>query len=185
MSQVKDFVPRLLGKLFVAFAVRRWGQQGSIMGGQSQSPMYGNSWTLGGYVVAVLATHIGARLFGKFISSAGFKQGGWDLILTKLVWTEGFARSPWLQQTFGQAEGQVQVGPDGQSWILQGGQWNAMQGIVESSPLDGIVESSPLDGAGSAYGHLLPADTPADVAAAAAYQGAGFTSPYDAAYATR
>lgn len=186
MAQVKSWLPAMVGKLFVAFAVRRWGQQGSMFGTQATSPMAGTSWTMGGYVVAILATMLGAKLFGRWISASEFKRGAWDLILTKLVWTEGFSRSPWMQQTFGQAEGQVTVDGSGQTWIFQGGRWQAMQGLVEQSPLDGLVEQSPLDGAaGYGYGHLLPADTPAKEARHAAYQGSGYSNPYDAAYSYR
>ena len=91
--------------------------------------MAGTSWTPGAYVVAVIAAIAGSRLAGRWIDSRKFSEGAWDLILTKLIWTEGIARSPWLQTSFGQAEGQVTMDENGQTWIYQGGAWQSMQGL--------------------------------------------------------
>jgi len=194
MSEVNRFLPRLLGKLFVAFLVKRWGGQGSLMSPTAmQSPTLGGSWTMGQYVLAAVGAHLGAKVFGRFINAEQFKQGAYDLILTKLVWTEGLSRSPWLQATFGAAEGEVKYNEQtGQMEIFQGGRWQMMQGyddmsgsdLVTASPLDGeLVAASPLDGSASyGYGHLLPANADAATVRAGMYTGSGYVSPYHAAY---
>lgn len=189
-GELSGFVPRLAGKLFVAWAVQRFGQQGgaSLIGQTGYtSPTAGGSWNSTQYVVAVLAAAVGSRLFGRWVSAAEFKRGAMDLILTKLVWTEGIARSAWAQQTFGNvAEGTISRDNQGQTWIFSAGRWQAMQGLVEASPLDGygdLVEASPLDGAaGYGYGHLLPAGVSHKTATIGRYSRSGYTSPYHAVY---
>lgn len=185
-----DFLPRLAGKLVVAWVIRRYGAQGQLFGGAVRnSPMAGGSWTLGQYVLAYLAAHFGAKVFGRVLDGTKFREGAMDLIMTKFVWTEGFSRSTWAQQQFGAP--QVAYSPgSGQSWVAQGGQWSAMQGtgmgdaLVSESPLDGLVESSPLDGAGGGgYGHLVAQDTLSPTAAKnARYTGSAYSNPYNAAY---
>ncbi len=163
MGEVNKWLPAFAGKLFVAFAVRRIGALGGqqlLGGGPVISPTAGTSWGFGQYIVAGLATHFGSKLFKSVLDPSGFRRGGYDLILTKLVWTEGIARSPWAAEAFGN------YGPrysprTGQTWLsTPGGGSVAMQGeLVEASPLDGeLVEASPLDGSpvSASYG---PGDT--------------------------
>ena len=130
------------------------------------------------YVVAAIAVWIGSKTIGRFMrDEAGFRRGGVDLILTKLVWTEGIARSQWAKSTFGNYPS-VRYDPGtGQTWLNQGGQWAAMQGgeLVDASPLDG--------GRTHAYGQLMPSTTPEKEAERARWSGSGYTSAYNAAYA--
>lgn len=157
MGEVNKWLPAFAGKLFVAFAVRKVGTLGGgqLMGGAPIiSPTAGQSWGLGQYVVAALATHFGSRLFKRVLNPSEFRRGGYDLILTKLVWTEGIARSDWAKAQFGN------LGPSyspatGQTWLsTPSGRSVAMQGeLVAASPLDGeLVEASPLDNTHSASG---------------------------------
>lgn len=152
-------MPFFAGKLFTAFVVRKWGALGGgagqlLGGGPVQSWTAGQSWTMGQYILAGLAAHFGAKLFGrsKMLNASAFRKGGFDLIFTKLMWTEGIARSEWAKQQFGNA-GNVAYSPGtGQTWLSQGGQSVAMQGgvLVEASPLDGeLVTATPLDGMAS------------------------------------
>jgi len=183
-KEFSDFLPRLAGKLVVAWVVRRYGSTGQLFGGGPvNSQTAGQSWTFGQYILAVLAAHFGSKVFGRVISGEKFREGAIDLILTKFVWTEGIARSDWAKTQFGSP--QIRYSPrSGQSWLAQGGQWSAMQGLVEASPLDGLVEASPLDGnAGrGGYGHLMPASTPPAVADRARWSGSGYTSKFNAVY---
>jgi len=197
-SDFRDAIPRFLGKLWVAWAVRRWGAQfgtGGMFGQAHVSPTAGESWTFGQYALGYIAANFGARMFARMlhIDAAKFRQGGLDLVFTKLFWTEGIARSQWAQTQFGtphyghqmlgQAEGDVREGPNGQLWMMQNGQWIALQGahggqLVTASKLDGqLVAASRLDGVGS-YGHALPQDTPSDFATMAAYSRTGSANPY-------
>lgn len=184
-GEVRKFFPSLAGKLAVAWAVRRWGGDGSIMGDMRLSPTAGESWSMGQYLVAGIVAQYGGKLFGRFLNAAEFRRGAWDLILTKLIWTEGISRSDWAKQQFGTAESAIAYDPTvGQSYINQGGSYNAMQGLVGKSALDGLVESSPLDGPTSyGYGHFLPAGTDAATASAGKYHGTGYASKYHAAFA--
>jgi hypothetical protein len=153
------------------------------------SPQLGTSWTLWQYGASIVALNLASSFVGRFVNAAEFRRGGMDLVLTKLVWTEGIARMPRLQQAFG-SDGQIQIDAQGQAWIQQGGRWTAMQGyqgygdsLVQSSALDGVVERSALDGdTDYSYGHLLPAGTSVEQATQAAYTGSGYTSPYHAAF---
>ncbi|TPV95536.1 MAG: hypothetical protein B7733_09425 [Myxococcales bacterium FL481] len=169
--------------------MRRWGSLGGVGGqllggGPVQSWTAGTSLTFGQYILGALAVHFGSKIFGKFLNAEEFRRGGYDLLLTKLVWTEGIARSDWARSQFGNVG--VRYSPDtGQTWLSQGGQWAAMQGeLVEASPLDGeLVEASPLDGSPThAYGRLMPSTTPDREANMGRYLGAGFTNRYNAAY---
>lgn len=182
-SEVKSFMPRLAGKLAVAWAVRRWGGPGSIFGDMRASPTAGESWSMGQYLVAGLVAQYGPKLLGKFVNPTEFRRGAWDLILTKLIWTEGISRSPWAQQQFGTTDSAIAFDPGvGQMYLNQGGQWSAMQGLVESSALDGLVEASPMDGTTSGYGHLLPTGSTKRTATRGKYHGTGHTSIYHAAF---
>jgi hypothetical protein len=117
-------------------------------------------------------------LVKKFVNPVEFRRGVVDLMVQKFVWTEGIARSPALQAQFGAGD----ISYNGhQAYVSSGDRWNAMQGLVESSPLDGLVESSALDGpmGQTAYGHLMPPGTGTQ---AGKYHGSGFTSNYHAAF---
>ncbi len=152
------------------------------MGGPKTSVTAGGSWTLGQYILAAVALNIGAKAFGRMWSEAEFKQGGWDLIFFKLVWTEGIARSPWAKTQFG---AHINYDPtSGTTWLTQGGQQVSMQGnerLVTASAMDGserLVTASPMDG----MGHLLPPNTDAATAKLGRNAGSGYVSNYQAAY---
>lgn len=189
--QVKGWAPRFLGKLWVAWLVRRWGGRGQLFGGDVvQSYTAGASLSFGQYILGAIGVHVGAMVFGsfKFINKAEFLDGGYDYLLTKLVWTEGFARNGWAKQQFGN----VRYSPgSGQTWVQQGDQWAAMQGamgdaLVEASPLDGeLVEASPLDGTGSyTYGHLMSSSATAEQKRLGKWGGTGYVNPWAASYAS-
>ncbi len=181
--EFSQFIPRLAGKLAVMWVVQRYGGAGQLLGGgQVQSQAAGGSWTAGQYILAYLTAIYGAKLLGKVVNPTGFREGAMDMILTKFVWTEGIARSDWARAQFGAP--QVAYDPSsGQSWLAQGGQWSAMQGLVEADALDGLVEADALDGTGSSYGSLVGPDTLSPKALKnARYSGTAYTSNYNAAY---
>jgi len=154
-------------------------------GGQMQSFTAGSSWTAAQYAIAYGGLLLGTKLFGRMVDPTKFRQGGMHLIFAKLAYTEVIARSPWAAQQFGRVPARVAYSPrSGQTWLSQGGQYSAMQGLVDASPLDGLVDASPLDGKlRSGYGGLLPSITPPDEADRARWDGSGYTSQYNAAYA--
>jgi len=182
-NELMKSLPRLLGKITAGWAVRRWSSTaGGIFGQAHTSPTAGEGWSLPQYAIALGVAWFGPRVLGKFIPANEFRRGVVDLMMEKFVYTEIIARNSWAQQQFGTGDVGYNAAT-GQSYVDQGGRWNAMQGIVTQSPLDGIVEASPLDGGIShGYGHLLPAGASLATTKSGKYQGSGYKSGYHAAY---
>lgn len=184
LTEAKNALPRLIGRLAVAWAVRRWGGTGSLWGnGVVTSPSAGVSWNWNQYMVASLVAAFGPKLFGKFVNATEFRRGAVDIIITKLVWTEGISKSQWAVQQFGTGGDIMGDNSTGQLYVNQGGSYNAMQGygdVVEASALDGLVEANALDGPDyDEFGHLMPAGTGTQ---AGSYHDVGHESAYHAAY---
>lgn len=182
-AEMRKSIPRLIGALATAWAVKQWGKPGGLFGQDHTSEMLGKSWGWSQYAIAGAVAAWGPKVFGRFIDATEFRRGAVDLIMFKAVWTEGIARSPWAVRQFGNP-GDVAYDPSGGGmYVDQGGSWNSMQGLVEESPLDGLVEASPMDGAyGGSMGHLLPANVSPSLAAQGRYSGSGYTSNYHAAF---
>ena len=159
-TELKSALPRLIGKVVCAWAVKQFGGVNEGPDFERRSPMLGESWNGRGYMIAAGVAIVAPVILKKIVGSGSqFRQGIVDLILEKAVWTEGFARSEWMQGAFGNY-GQVAYDMQyGQAYVDQGNnQWSAMQGLVDQSQLDGIVEKSALDGPESySYGNLMPA----------------------------
>lgn len=151
-----QWMPFFAGKLWVAFCVRKFGSQGQLLGGSPMfSPTAGQSLGITQYLVAGIATFVGSKLAGtsKLLSATEFQRGCFDFIFTKLLWTEGIARSEVAQGYFGATPSYQPR--TGQTWLTRGNRSVAMQGfgdeLVQRSPLDGalgdeLVHRSPLDG---------------------------------------
>jgi hypothetical protein len=153
-TEIKLALPRLIGKVVCAWAVKQFGGMNSGPDYERRSPMLGESWNGRGYMIAAGVAIIAPPLLRRIIGGhTQFRQGVIDLIVEKAVWTEGFARSEWMQGAFGNY-GQVAYDPGtGQSYVDQGNdQWSAMQGLVDQSALDGLTERSVLDGPNSYIG---------------------------------
>lgn len=182
VSHLAMWAPKMFGKLATAWVVQRIGQGGRLFGGSPYaSATAGQSWGLPQYAAAFAIAYIAPRFLPKVIDRNKFQEGAFDLIFTKLIWTEGISRSGFLQNQFGTAEGAVRSS-GGVTEIYSGGQWQMMQGLVEKSPLDGLVEASPMDGYSGGYGHLLPASATAAEINHGKYQGSGYVNPYASAY---
>ena len=182
-ADMRTGLGRLIGKLATAWAVRRWSQSpGGIFGTAHTSPTAGEGWSLPQYAIAGAVAMWGPALLRRFVNPSEFRRGAVDLMLEKLVWTEGLARSQWAQNAFGTGDVGYN-GSSGQTYVQQGNRWNAMQGLVAASPLDGLVEASALDGDPSySYGHLLPSGVSADTTKFGKHSGSGYTSQVHAAY---
>lgn len=220
---MKNFWPKFLGKLWVVWVVRRfgnlagqagginWGTGSLIPGaGQTYSPFRGRSWTMANYAVGYFGLKIMANMLLKNRGAAwahAFFHSGFDSLVSRLVWTEAFARSPWLQQQFGQPAGQAagqvagQVVRDpqtGQTRMFYDGRWQDLQGaagqIVHADAMMGaadfgqLIHATPLDGGD--MGQPVHADAlmgnthPGDAAARAAYaqNPEGVADPYSRDY---
>lgn len=171
IREFEGFLPRFAGKLIAAVAAKRFGG-GSLFQPPTSSVFAGTSWSGQQYLAAAIGVMVGAAILPRFaprlFNARAIRQGGFDAIFTKFLWTEGIARSKWATWAFGQSEGQIRVDPSsGQTYLYQGGQWQAMQGaygdtlvsagplddtLVTASPLDGtLVRASPLDYGGIGY----------------------------------
>lgn len=192
-----DTLARIGGKVIVAASVRYWGKPGT---GPS-SEMYGGNWSFANYLIGMLAAWAGGELAGRFISAPMGQEvykGGYDLVFSKLVWTELIARSPTAQTYLGQGdemavlaqqanEGDLLDDGSGNRWIMKGGRWVAMQGVLEpATALDGVLEpATALDGyygRPSPYGHLMPPDTSEEASRVGQFVQRGSKDPYHAAY---
>ncbi len=200
------------GRLWLAFAVRRWGDAWgtSVFGPPSAaaaaagatppppSPFHGQQWTFTNYVIGLVAMWGGTMLLRRFRPqwAPHFWRAGIESMATRLVWTEGIARSKWGQETFGQL-GQTQVLDDqnGNRWLRTPQGWVAMAGLQQERSLDGLEPARDLDGLREErgidrygrgiggrrerFGHALP---PGTDDTSARYHGAGSVSPYHYAY---
>lgn len=183
VSEFQNSLPRLMGKLAAAWAVRRWSSSpGGMFGVAHTSPTAGEGWSFPQYLIAGAVALWGPPLVSRFLNASEFRRGVVDLMAEKLVWTELIARNSWAVQQFG--TGDVGINNStGQAWVNQNNRWNAMQGLVEQTPLDGLVEQTALDGPNDyQYGQLLPSNTSIGVQRAGKWSGSGYTSPYHAAY---
>lgn len=191
LGSVKSWIPAMVGKLAVTWVVQRMGGMG--VGGSltsfTQTPpsvTAGGQWSMYQYLAAGVVAQYGGKLLGKYVNAAEFKRGAWDMILTKLVWTEGIGRSEWAVKQFG-ADGDVSYDPGSGSMLMeQGGRLNYMQGsqLVEQSSLDGLRMANDLDGGdyefvGNDLGHYTPSPTEASI-----HQGTGSNDPYVTAYSS-
>lgn len=173
IAEVKNGIPRLIGKLAVAAATKFVG--GDAMGGPSS--LAGEPWGWKQYAVAAAVAAFAPKFLGgsKFLNPVEFRRGAVDLILTKAVWTNVINRFEPLQRVFGAVGDQMyDMSQGGQGYVMDSdGQYHALQGLVSSGPLDGLVSSGPLDGIS-----FLPASTPRNEAIQAAYSGRGTSDPY-------
>lgn len=174
MGPWDGMLPRLAGKVFSVWAVKRWGDQP----GSPNSPTTGGAWTFKNYLFSMLAGYLGGELVSRMMDKkAGeqFYQGSADFTATKLMWSEMVMRWGWSANALGSAYpsfaggaypsfGNVEVRQlmeqgmpgdiidDGQGNRLlnKGGRWVAMMGadmgadIVEAGPLGEVIEAGPL-----------------------------------------
>lgn len=194
-------VPSLLGRLWTAFAVRRWGGPWgtSVFGtpGVPPSPYAGQQWSFQGYFVGLLAAWVGAKAVSRWRGARfgfHFWRGAVENMAMRAVWTEGIARSAWGQETFGTA---FQDDRTGTRWLQTPTGYQSMMGLQAARPLDDyIVQARPLDGLQPArpvdmksrgvggrrwapMGHYLPPGTPDT---SARYHGSGSNTSYHSAY---
>lgn len=145
--------PAVLSRVWLAFAVRRWGGAWGVSAWSGKpiasSPFAGQQWTFQGYIVGLLATWAGAKAMNKWKPGWGahFWRSGVENMVTRVVWTEFIARSAWGQQNFGQAMGAAFTDDThGNRWLSQPGAGAAsMQGLTPARPLDGLTPARPLD----------------------------------------
>lgn len=113
--------------------------------GQS-STMAGEPWNLGQYALAGAVAYFGPKYVGKMVNPTSFSHGVLAIIAFKAF--GGLVSSRIPGGMLGASDGEIMTDDSGQQYIYAGGAWQAMQGLVERSPLDGLdglVEQSPLD----------------------------------------
>lgn len=204
MAPWNDAGYRQLGKLAAAFAVTRWGGTTAVANWpngpeRDYSDTMGAGWSFKGYAIALLGAWLGGEIVERIRPGKGrdVYLGGFDLIMSKLVWTQLLSRTAFGPKYFGQmdqaygmptmpatgamgaAEGDIYTDDQGNVWLMDGGRWVSMQGLVETGPLGALVETGPLGDTGSGF---LPSATPQGEADWAKYSQAGATDPFHAAY---
>ena len=166
MEPWNGMLPRIAGKLFSVWAVKRWGDQP----GQPGSPTTGGAWSFKNYLFSMLAGYLGGELVARTMdASAGrnFYRGSADFTATKAMWSELVMRWGWSANAMGGAAypsfggaaypsfGNVEVKQlmaegmpgdildDGQGnrYLNKGGRWVAMMGADMGAD---IVEAGPL-----------------------------------------
>lgn len=146
------FVPRIGAKFAVAYVVRQWGGKWGegIMGQKATSPFAGEGWSLWNYALAGLVAYFGGRVISRYNKEWGraWADSIWDDMVTRLIWTEGLARSKTAQDYFGQDMIGWDDDPYGNRFaVIDGTQYQpAMLGIERASPIDGLVAAGPMDG---------------------------------------
>ncbi len=148
----------IAGEMFAGWVSQRMGAGQLPFPGATPlpaSPYGGTQWSLWSYLAIAVGGQFAANLVGRMAgpeAKKNFKRGVALSVARKLLWTEGFARQPWLQQAFGNTLVRTN---DGNTYYQAGaGQpYNAMMGfgatILEARPLDGssIQPKTALDGA--------------------------------------
>jgi hypothetical protein len=197
-----EALPAVLGKMWLAFLARRfggtWGTSAFGGGETTPSPYHGQSWPVQAYVIGFVGSLVGSKLVNRFWPGRGyhFHRGAVENMLTRLLWTEGFARSPFMQTAFGRVPmHSVADVPSGTRWALTPQGWVSMMGLTPARPLDGLTPARPLDGLAAArgidmksggiggrryLGHALPES--AQEREMAAFSRSGFKNPYQAVY---
>lgn len=145
----KDIAGMIAGVVAVSAATKAMAA-GAPLFDNGPSSLAGESWNAKQYAVAGALMLFGPALVDRVFKGGGsaFRIGVGTLIVAKTVMPL-VSRIPVVGEYLGEAEseGDVRVTDDGQSWIWQGGQWNALQGLVDSTALDGLVDSTALDAA--------------------------------------
>ena len=150
MPDLKEIGGFIGVNLMINFAVLRFGQAGSVMGGSASSTM-GAAWSGRNYAIGLGAAWLASKLAGNLLrgsDAATFSRtvfrDGIKSLASRLFWTEGLSRSDWLRNTFGAA---VQVTDDGYGnrWMtLPDGTQIAMAGLVSAGPMGQLVAAGPM-----------------------------------------
>ena len=170
--KVEDIAGGVAGRLLMARITRWLGTPyGKSMFGLQQdltSPFAGKAWSGYNYFLGLGSAWVVAQIVKRFRPrfARNLWRGALEDSVTRMIWTEGFARWPQGQQWFGQmpmmgsesvmGPGTVIDEPNHQRYImLPDGNAVSMMGthgfdaysdsLVTASALDGLVESSPLD----------------------------------------
>lgn len=133
--------------LAVSAGTKFFADGAPVFAGSGPTSLAGEPWNAKQYAAAIGLSLIGGPLLDRFVRGSGHA-----FTLTGIVFTIAKTVMPLamkvqtLQKFLGEAEGDVRVDEDGQSWILQGGRWNALQGLVNATAMDGLEEQNALDG---------------------------------------
>lgn len=146
MGAIKSAAPRMVGQLAVAAAVKFAERFGGKSSGGNMSTAYGEPLSWMQYAAGAAIALFAGKVVGRFVNAQQFQVGAIDYLLGKLVWTEGIARSSVATRFLGSPDGSTYYDPDGQGWMSDGQQFNAMQGLVDAGPMDGLYEAGPMDG---------------------------------------
>lgn len=164
MPSGKTVIGVALGTLLIAASTKALAQGAPVFAGSGPSSAFGEPWNAKQYAAAGAIALIGPKIAEKVVRGSGTAVGLTALALIVGKTILPLAGKTGLGKYLGESanEGDIQVDESGQSWIMQGGRWMSLQGLVESSPMDGwdddpsvmdgLVESSPMDAIDDDYG---------------------------------
>lgn len=144
---------RLAGKAIAAWAVMRWGDKPAANPG-GPSPTSGDRWSLKNVIIALVSAYIGGEIGARFLRINGQQvyNGGVDLALTKVFWSEIVGRIPGGRAALGRhqrermgqlpagSEGDIMQDDTGTQWIHKEGRWQSMMGLEQARAVDGYGE---------------------------------------------
>jgi hypothetical protein len=153
-----------LGALLVSASNKALAGGPTMFAGSGPSSSFGEPLSIKQAAGLAAIALIGPKVADKIVKGSGQAVG-----LTALAVLVGKTVLPLIGKTplnkylgASSEDGDIQVDEDGQTWMMQGGRWMSMQGLVESSPMDalyegnamdGLVESSPMDAVDDDYGY--------------------------------
>jgi len=208
---VTDTAHAVAGSVWLSLVLRqtdkqmgwKWGNS-MLTGDPITSPYMGQAMSLGHYIVGLIGSNVGARIYGRFFGErAGvqFWRSGFTDLAKRLIYTELFGRSKWAQDNFGNyTDDWVGVYDDGNGnrYLQREGSdyMPAMMGLEVATPAmgDHLVAATPYGGFGrrrgfgdtlvpaTPYGHAIIRAGDRLAERHAANIGSGSTNPFHAAY---
>jgi hypothetical protein len=142
----KELIGIGIGVLAVSAATKALSDGTPLFAGSGPSSLAGESWNIKQYAAAAAIALVGGQLADKVIKGSGHAVSLAAVVFAIAKTVMPLAAKTPLSRFLGEAEGDVRVDDDGQSWIMQGGRWNALQGLVQATPMDALDEANALDG---------------------------------------
>lgn len=146
----KDVIGAAIGVAATSAATKFFADGTPLFPGSGPTSIAGEPWNIKQYGAAAAVAVAGPMIADKIVPGSGRAVGATvvAIAIAKTVMPL-FAKIPGVNRYLGEAEGEIKVDDDGQSWIMQGGRWNALQGNdheYEYEGINGLVPATALDG---------------------------------------
>jgi hypothetical protein len=154
----KDVAGAAIGVVATSAATKFFADGTPLFPGSGPTSIAGEPWNIKQYAAAGAVAVVVPAIADKLIPGSGRAVGATvvAIAIAKTVMPL-VAKVPMINRYLGEAEGEIKVDDDGQSWIMQGGRWNALQGNdYDYEGINGLVPATALDGYSGMSG-LVPA----------------------------